>query len=108
MPGALPFPSMHHVHLVPSQSERLSLLQAYRQLAKQHHPDKGGDPTVFARVQVSVAAAACVQQAARDAALPGLVGCYGCRRRLLDCMEAHTASAHHDPLATLYRLPSRC
>lgn len=27
--------------------------QAYRALAKRHHPDKGGDPAVFARVQAA-------------------------------------------------------
>eukprot|EP00887_Chlorella_sp_A99_P002814 scaffold6.g2814.t1 len=27
--------------------------QAYRVLAKQHHPDKGGDPVVFARLQLA-------------------------------------------------------
>ncbi|KAI7845861.1 hypothetical protein COHA_000595 [Chlorella ohadii] len=29
------------------------LPSAYRQLAKQHHPDKGGDPAAFARVQAA-------------------------------------------------------
>ena len=26
-------------------------VQAYRALAKQHHPDKGGDPALFGRIQ---------------------------------------------------------
>ncbi len=44
-PLAFPFP-FHSLRSCP-------LLQAYRLLAKQHHPDKGGDPAAFARLQAA-------------------------------------------------------
>jgi hypothetical protein len=42
-------PSPVPVHSLRSRS----LLQAYRLLAKQHHPDKGGEPAAFARLQAA-------------------------------------------------------
>lgn len=54
----------------------LSLPQAYRVLAKTHHPDKGGDPALFSRLQAAYETLSDPRK--RQARWAGASACFTC------------------------------